>query len=54
MEAKGAITVYCGGCMMAVKGDVGKAATRLKRALNGIPCMTYHPFGEQGALTHFT
>lgn len=47
-EITGAMVIYCGGCMMAVKRDMRTVAKRLNSALANSPHLVTHTFGEQG------
>jgi hypothetical protein len=47
-EVKGALTVFCGGCMLAVKEDMSMACHILNAALGNAPYMGMCCFGEQG------
>lgn len=48
-EVLGAIVVYCGGCMLAVKPDMEEARRGIVEALGDIPFLGLFSFGEQGS-----
>lgn len=44
----GALMVYCGGCMLAMRDRVDEVATSVSDALGGVPWIGVFTFGEQG------
>jgi hypothetical protein len=44
----GALVIYCGGCMLAVRERMGEVAQSLEHALGGAPFLGVFSFGEQG------
>lgn len=49
-EVAGALIVYCGGCMLAVKDRMNEVAASISQALGGAPFLGVFSFGEQGAI----
>lgn len=47
--ARGALVVYCGGCMLGVQGRMKDVAQGVAEALGGAPFLGVFTFGEQGA-----
>lgn len=47
-ELKGGLGVFGGGCMLAAKTSMGRAAIRLSESVGGVPMLSFHSFGEQG------
>lgn len=45
---KGALVVYCGGCMLAVQDRMDEVASGVSEALAGAPFLGVFTFGEQG------
>lgn len=46
----GALVVYCGGCMMAIGGDIDTLVATVGEAAGGRPVLGVFTFGEQGPL----
>ena len=46
----GALVVYCGGCMLAVRDRLDDVAGGIAAALPGVPFLGIFTFGEQGAV----
>lgn len=46
----GALVVYCGGCMLAVRERMDRVAAGVDAALGGAPALGIFTFGEQGSL----
>jgi hypothetical protein len=46
----GALVVYCGGCMLAIREHMGEVATGVAAALDGAPFLGVFSFGEQGEM----
>ncbi len=44
----GALVIYCGGCMLAVRERMEEVAANLAQALDGAPFLGVFSFGEQG------
>mmetsp|Transcript_96385 Transcript_96385/g.274722 ORF Transcript_96385/g.274722 Transcript_96385/m.274722 type:complete len:346 (-) Transcript_96385:762-1799(-) len=53
-EVKGALVIYCGGCMLAIKDEMDIPCHNLSRALGGAPFLGHHTFGEQGSFPNKT
>jgi len=49
LEVRGAMVVYCGGCMLSVKSDMEQVRKGIASALPGIPFLGFFSYGEQGA-----
>lgn len=49
-DAKGALIIFCGGCLMTVRDQIDEVHVNLKVALEGVPFMTTFTFGEQGRI----
>ena len=49
-EMRGALVVFCGGAMLAIKDQIDGVSKKLGRALGGSPYLGFHTFGEQGTL----
>lgn len=49
LEVRGAMVVYCGGCMLSVKSDMEQVRKGISAALPGIPFLGFFSYGEQGA-----
>lgn len=49
-DAKGALIIFCGGCLMTVRDQIAQVHLNVKRALDGVPFMTSFTFGEQGRI----
>ncbi|MEP2579108.1 MAG: FIST N-terminal domain-containing protein [Roseibium sp.] len=47
-DIKGAILVYCAGCMLAVRDRMNEVHGQITQALPGVPFITAFTFGEQG------
>lgn len=47
-RVRGAMVVYCGGCMLAVSDDMDTVVEHLTEALPGVPLLGLFSFGEQG------
>ena len=47
-DVAGALVVYCGGCMLAVREHMARVAQGIDEALNGAPFLGVFTFGEQG------
>jgi hypothetical protein len=45
----GALVVYCGGCMLAVRERMAEVRAGVNAALGGAPWLGVFTFGEQGA-----
>lgn len=43
-----ALIVYCAGCMLAVRDEIGQVQQSLRDSLSGIPYLVAFTFGEQG------
>ena len=52
-ELRGALVVFCAGCMMYVDSEMGKAAEKLAAALGGAPYLGVHTFGTARQRVHF-
>ena len=46
----GALVVYCGGCMLAVRDRLEDVTAGLTEALPGVPYLGIFTFGEQGVV----
>ncbi|MEM9764926.1 MAG: FIST C-terminal domain-containing protein [Pseudomonadota bacterium] len=49
-EIAGALVIFCGGCMLAVRNRMDEVAAEVDRALGGAPSLGIFTFGEQGAV----
>lgn len=49
-EACGALVVFCGGCMLAIKDRMEEVRAGIDDVLGGIPWLGIFTFGEQGQL----
>ncbi|MEM6932707.1 MAG: FIST C-terminal domain-containing protein, partial [Pseudomonadota bacterium] len=49
-EISGALVIYCGGCMLAVRERMNEVASGIDAALNGAPFLGIFTFGEQGPI----
>ncbi|MEM6486672.1 MAG: FIST N-terminal domain-containing protein [Pseudomonadota bacterium] len=49
-EIAGALVIFCGGCMLAVRERMDEVAGAVDRALGGAPSLGIFTFGEQGAV----
>jgi len=47
-EVRGALLIFCAGCMMFASDRMDEAAGKVAEALGGTPYMGAHTFGEQG------
>lgn len=47
-EVRGALLVFCAGCMMYASDSMDLAAGKVSEALGGTPYIGVHTFGEQG------
>jgi hypothetical protein len=47
-EVRGAMAIYCGGCMLAVRPRMDEVVAELRAALPGVPFLGAFTFGEQG------
>eukprot|EP00927_Polykrikos_kofoidii_P025236 TRINITY_DN22708_c0_g2_i2.p1 TRINITY_DN22708_c0_g2~~TRINITY_DN22708_c0_g2_i2.p1 ORF type:complete len:407 (+),score=64.86 TRINITY_DN22708_c0_g2_i2:77-1297(+) len=47
-EVRGAIIIYCAGCMMYTSDRIDEAAAKLESTLGGVPYLGIHTFGETG------
>lgn len=45
---RGALVIYCGGCMLAVSDDMAKVLDHVRAELPGVPLLGFFSFGEQG------
>ena len=50
-QINGALIVFCGGSMLAVRDDLDEARRRVRDLLGDVPFLTIFTFGEQGSLT---
>jgi len=48
--AAGALMVYCGGCMLAIRDRMDEVAAGVADSLGGIPFLGVFSFGEQGEM----
>lgn len=48
-DVRGALVIYCGGCMLAVQDRMEEVAQGVVSALGGAPFLGVFTFGEQGA-----
>ncbi|MEM9045885.1 MAG: FIST N-terminal domain-containing protein [Pseudomonadota bacterium] len=49
-EVAGALVIYCGGCMLAVRDRMNEVANGIDTALGGAPFLGIFTFGEQGPI----
>ena len=49
-DVKGALMIYCGGCMLTVREQLDQVADGVRTALDGAPFLGAFTFGEQGAI----
>lgn len=49
-DMAGALVVYCGGCMLAIRDRMDDVAAEIARSLGGAPFLGLHSFGEQGEM----
>ncbi|MEO0819357.1 MAG: FIST N-terminal domain-containing protein [Pseudomonadota bacterium] len=49
-DIAGALVIFCGGCMLAVRERMDEVAAEVDRALGGAPSLGLFTFGEQGAV----
>lgn len=49
-EVKGALMIYCGGCMLTVREHLADVVSGVNTALQGAPFLGAFTFGEQGAV----
>ena len=47
-QVKGALAIYCAGCMLAVRPRMAEVVAELRAALPGVPFLGAFTFGEQG------
>jgi hypothetical protein len=47
-QIAGALVIFCGGCMLAVREDMHRVVEGLRAALGGAPFLGMFTFGEQG------
>jgi hypothetical protein len=47
-QVSGALVIYCGGCMLAIKDRLGEVQTGISDALGDVPWLGVFTFGEQG------
>jgi len=47
-QVRGALAIYCGGCMLAVRRRMPEVVEALRAALPGVPFLGAFTFGEQG------
>ncbi len=47
-QIRGAIAIYCGGCMLAIRPRMAEVVASLRQALPGVPFLGGFTFGEQG------
>ena len=47
-EVRGALAIYCAGCMLAVRPRMDEVVAELRAALPGVPFLGAFTFGEQG------
>jgi hypothetical protein len=47
-QVKGALAIYCAGCMLAVRPRMEEVVAELRAALPGVPFLGAFTFGEQG------
>jgi len=54
-EIVGAVTIFCGGCTLAIGGkNMDIPSNKLSNVLGGVPLMGCHTFGEQGQFSDGT
>jgi hypothetical protein len=49
-DVKGALMIYCGGCMLTVRDQLDQVAAGVNDVLGGAPFLGAFTFGEQGAI----
>ena len=49
-DVAGALVVYCGGCMLAVRDRLDDVTDGIREALPGVPFLGIFTFGEQGVV----
>lgn len=49
-EISGALVIFCGGCMLAIRDRMDEVAAEVDRALGGAPSLGIFTFGEQGSV----
>lgn len=49
-DIKGALMIYCGGCMLSVQDHLGDVIDGVREALPGVPFLGAFTFGEQGQI----
>lgn len=49
-QVKGALMIYCGGCMLTVQSQLDSVVEGVNVALDGAPFLGAFTFGEQGAI----
>lgn len=49
-DLAGALVIFCGGCMLAIRDRMDEVAAEVDRALGGAPSLGVFTFGEQGAV----
>lgn len=52
-DVAGALVVYCGGCMLAVREHMDRVAGGVAAALGGAPFLGVFTFGEQGRVLNY-
>jgi hypothetical protein len=50
-DVAGALVVYCGGCMLAVRDRMPEVQASINEALGEVPWLGVFTFGEQGVPT---
>jgi hypothetical protein len=50
-QLTGALVIFCGGCMLAVREDMHRVVEGLRATLGGAPFLGMFTFGEQGCFT---
>lgn len=49
-RSEGALVIYCGGCMLAVRARMNEVAAGVSAVLDGAPFLGLYTFGEQGEM----
>ncbi|APR86212.1 Hypothetical protein A7982_11561 [Minicystis rosea] len=49
-EARAALIIFCGGCLLTVRERIHEVHENIRRELGGIPFLTMFTFGEQGRI----
>jgi len=49
-DAKAALIIFCGGCLMTVRERIEEVHANVNRSLGGAPFLTMFTFGEQGRI----